>query len=216
MPLVVWSVAATVSRLQANADPSMFPFLTSAYETFTIASLVAVLIIWISGSRLAISFGHRRGHVFALTSIMTVGMLVGTQLLAEIADQIEHAAVGRSAVRVLATRVPGAFEDGGEPVTSPLFNDVLFWTLADLSSLMPIAAAFVVMVCWQLRWSWRGLLPGLLLIPVAFFAHMYLWLVVQDLARGPRQDLVAEGLALGVTVSVLLALAWLAFGRTPV
>lgn len=216
MPVVVWGVAATVSWLQANADPSMFPIQTGAYESFTIASLGAVLIIWISGSRLAISFGHRRGHVFAFASVTTVGTLVGTQLLAEIADRIEHSVVGRDAVRVMATSVPAVSEPGGDLVPNPLFSGVLSWTMTDLTYLMPIAMTFVLMVCWQMRWSWRGLLPGLLLIPVAFFAHMYLWSVLEGFANGPRQDLLAEGMALGVTVGVLLALAWLAFRRAPV
>lgn len=216
MPLAVWSGIATASRLQANANLSVFPLLTGAYETLTIATLVALLIIWISGSRLAVSFGHRRGHVFALASITTLGMVVGAQLLAEIADRIEHAVVGRGAVRVMAIHVPGVSESGGEPVPSPLFNTLLSWTMTDLTYLMPIATALVVMVCWQMRWSWRGLLPGLLLVPVAFLGHFQIWAVLEGIARGPRQDLLAGGFALGITVSVLLALAWLAFRRAPV
>lgn len=216
MPLAVWGVVATVARLQANANTSAFPPVTGAHETLTIATVVALLVIWISGSRLALSFGHRRGHVFALASITTMGMVVGSQLLSEVADRIEHSVVGSGAVRVLAKHVPAVSEPGGDPVPNPLFDTLIPWTMTDLSYIMPIATAFVVLVCWQKRWSWRGLLPGLLLVPVAFLGHFQVWAVLERFAQGPRQDLLAAGMALGVTMGVLLTLAWLAFRRAPV
>lgn len=214
-PVVVWGVVAIVGRLQAG-DVSRFPIQTEAYESLTVASLAALLIIWIAGSRMAVSLGHHRGHVFGLASIVTMGLVAGLQLLAEVAERIEHAVVGNNGIRTMATSVPKAMEEGGDIVPSPLFDNVLHVFRTDLLYLTPIAAAFVVLVCWQLRWSWRGLLPGLLLVPVAFIANMLLAGTLQTLARGPRQDLALGLLGLGITVGVLLTLAWLAFRRAAV
>lgn len=208
-PIVVWVAAAGASRgLEPFWDPGVVPFETSAFFWLTQSRMLAVLLLWLGSSQLAVALGYRRGPVFLVTSAVTVTMFLTTQVLAEVANRAEWGFVGAGGSRVLALDIP----DAPEMMPSTLLEGVLAATVADVGLPFVTTMGLVIGVLHGMRCKERGLIGIVVIVLLVMMATSVL--VVAVSLDWPH--VLLKALAAGLSWAASLALVWLAFRRASV
>lgn len=204
-PFAVWLLSALASlfvlQLRGLRVVTFFPSLV-----LVAAGALGLVLIWAWGSRFALSLGHRRGRVFAVTTVASFAFAWFGYLMMMVARRVEQVITGWDGMLVFQLNLPD------DKFYSEQFFDTFVMMLGAMFT--PVMVGLACLVAWVLRWGIKGAVP-VVLAAVAMWASL-LWLAHILVELNLRLPFDAFTVALVGYSLILLAMTWWAFRKQPV
>lgn len=203
-PFAVWLLSGLASLFVLQLRGLRVTFIPSL--VLVAAGALGLVLIWAWGSRFALSLGHRRGWVFAVTTVASVAYAWFAYLMMMVARRAEQVITGWDGMLVFQLNLPD------DKFYSAQFFDTFVMMMGGLFT--PVMMGLACLVAWVLRWGIKGAVP-VVLAAVAMWAAL-LWLDHILVELNLRLPFDAFTVALVGFSLILLAMTWWAFRKQPV
>ena len=203
-PFAIWLLSGLASLFVLQLRGQRVTFFPSL--VLVAAGALGLVLIWAWGSRFALSLGHRRGWVFAVTTVASFAFAWFGYLMMMVARRAEQVITGWDGMLVFQLNVPG------DKFYSEQFFDTFVMMMGGLFT--PVMVGLACLVAWVLRWGIKGAVPVVIAAVIMWSSLLFLdHFLVESNLRLPFDAFTAMLIVFSL---ILLAMTWWAFRKQPV